>query len=174
MPRKVDPVLRDTVHEVRGSFADDAALQDAIGRLTRAGFDRAQISVPVPSPDPGQATPDAGAETPMTEDDMRQLRNLGSATAAAAGAMLAAGATVLTGGAAGVAIAAAAAGGIAAGGGVEAATSSVEAARKTEHAERAAEGELILAVTVQKDEDPARAEALMKEAGATRVAQGER
>src|SRR5579862_3692060 len=42
------PPLPEAVQEVRGFFPSDAALQDAIGRLSMAGFDRADISLPAP------------------------------------------------------------------------------------------------------------------------------
>lgn len=164
---KRGPVLNPTLREVQGTFPDATAVEDAVGRLTRAGFDRAQISLPVP----GAATPEAG-EDPIMADDARQFRTLGSSTAAAAGAMLGAGVTVLTGGAAAAAVAVAAAAGAAAGGGVLAATGARETARDEAHAARAAAGELRLAVTVQGDEDPARAAAILRDAGARDVKGG--
>ena len=35
------PTLNESIQEVQGVFPSDAALQDAVGRLTRSGFDRA-------------------------------------------------------------------------------------------------------------------------------------
>ena len=165
---KLGPVLNEAIREVRGSFPGEAALQEAMKRLESAGFDRAQINLPVP--DAARPTPAAGAETPLSDTDAQQMRTLGSSTAAAAGAMLAAGATVLTGGAAAVAVIAAAAAGAAAGGGVLAATSAGDTARQDAHEARAQSGELLLSVTLQGDEDPARAESIMRDCGAIHVA----
>jgi len=72
------PSLPDSLVEVRGRFASDAALQDAIGRLTLLGFDRSALSVPAAAPDAAHATPEAGAGAPNTEADERQLRTFGS------------------------------------------------------------------------------------------------
>jgi hypothetical protein len=163
-------VISDTIEEVQGIFPHDAALQDAIGRLTRLGFDRAALSLPAASPRAAMATPDQGAENPDTEDDARQLRTLGSSTAAVVGAAIGAGLTVATGGAALPAFAAAAGLGLAAGGGVFAASSAASNAQHDERADAALRGELVLAVNLRDTAEAAKAEAAMREAGATRVA----
>ena len=98
------PSLPDSLVEVRGRFASDAALQDAIGRLTLLGFDRSALSVPAAAPDAAHATPEAGAGAPNTEADERQLRTLGSSAAGVAAAMAGAAAVVATGGAAVLAV----------------------------------------------------------------------
>lgn len=162
------PPITETVEEVRGFFTSDAALQDAISRLTMAGFDRADISVPAPVP-LGEATPDQGAEAPNTEDDDRQMRTLHASLAGSAAALLAAGVVVGTGGAAAPAVAAAAAAGLAAGG---VAHTISRGADETQHEQReaaAARGSLVLAVRVADNAKRAEAEAAMRAAGATRI-----
>jgi len=163
------PAMAGTIQQVQGRFSSDAALQDAVGRLTRVGFDRAALSLPIAHQNAVDATPESGAADPNTETDQRQARTLGSSTAAVAGAMLGAGVVVATGGAALAAMAAAAGVGAAAGGGAFAATSAADA---TDHAGReasAAVGELVLAVTARGPAQLAKAEAALREAGATTV-----
>ena len=167
---KEGPVLSEQVQEVQGIFPSDAALQDAIGRLTRSGFDRAAISLPAASPTPGNATPTSGAADPDTVDDTRQVRTLQTSMAATVGAFAAAGATIATGGAAALAIAAAAGAGLAAGGAVSAANTAVDNAQSEGRHEAARAGQLVLAVNVSSSEDVAKAEAAMREAGASQVA----
>jgi hypothetical protein len=101
------PTLAATIIEVQGIFEDDQTLQDAIARLTLAGFDRADLSLPIASPAPGEATPELGAATPTTDIDRQQMRTLGASAAAATGAIAAAGITIATGGLAAAAAAAA-------------------------------------------------------------------
>jgi hypothetical protein len=161
--------MENTIDQVEGHFPGDAALQDAVGRLTRLGFDRAALSLPVPRADADGATPEGGATNPNMEDDQRQARTLGSSTAAAAAAMLGAGVVVATGGAALAAVAAAAGGAALAGGGVFAATNANDVADHTGREAAAASGELVLAVTTHGPEESTRAQAAMREAGATRV-----
>ncbi len=165
----VQPALNEAIEEVQGIFPDDAALQVAIGNLTRLGFDRAQISLPAANPAAADATPEQGAADPVTEDDQRQMRTLGSSAAAAAGAMLGAGVTVATGGAAGLAIAAAAGLGALSGGAALAAGATVSHAASTARAADAALGQLVLAVSVQGPDSTARARTAMADAGASRV-----
>jgi hypothetical protein len=131
---KPGPALAEVVQEVRGIFPNDTALQDAVSRLTHAGFDRADISVPDPAAPPGVATPEQGAKNPHTEDDDRQLRTVHTSLAGSAAALLAAGAVIGTGGAAAPAVAAAAAAGLAAGGIAHALTREAD---KAEHEEQA-------------------------------------
>jgi hypothetical protein len=161
------PSLPDTLTELRGNFPSDAALQDAVAKLSLLGFDRSMLSVP--EADPAAPTPEMGAGAPNTAVDQQQVRTLGSSAAAAAGAMLGAGVVVATGGAAAVAVAAAAGLGLASGGATYAA---VDAADATNHAGReqaAASGELILAALLRTPEDGAKAAAAMREAGALSV-----
>jgi hypothetical protein len=171
---KPGPVISNTIAEVQGIFPSDAALQDAMSRLTLLGFDRAALSLPTASPRPGEATPEAGAEDPNTEDDARQIRTLQSSMAAAVGAAVGAGLTVASGGAALPAFAAAAGLGLASGGGVFAARTAANDAQHDSRDEAAASGELVLAVNLRDASEAAKAEAAMQEAGATRVAYVER
>jgi len=163
------PAMATTILQVLARFSSDAALQDAIGRLTRVGFDRAALSLPVAHQNAVDATPEGGASNPNTEDDQRQARTLGSSTAAAAGAMLGAGVMVATGGAA-LAVAAVAAGAAAvAGGSAFAVTSAADATDHVGREASAAAGELVLAVTARGRAEVAKAEAALREAGATGV-----
>jgi hypothetical protein len=162
------PALSEQVEEVQGVFPSDAALQDAIARLTRAGFDRADFSLPEAAPAPSRATPEGEAGNPNTEDDQRQTRTLGNSMAASAGAMAAAGAVIATGGAALPAVAAAVAGGVGLGAATNVATT---ASNKVEHDEReeaAARGELVLSVRTNAARRSV-AEEAMRAAGSTRV-----
>jgi hypothetical protein len=163
------PAISDTIQQVQGIFASDEALQNAVGLLTREGFDRAALSLPVAHQAASAATPEGSALDPNTEDDQRQARTLGSSTAAAAGAMLGAGVVVATGGLAAVAIAAAAGGAALAGGSVFAATSAADASNHEGREASAAVGELMLAVTVRNPAEAAKAEATFRSAGATDV-----
>jgi hypothetical protein len=155
------PTLNESIQEVQGIFPSDAALQDAVGRLTRAGFDRAAISLPAANP------PAAEAENPVTEDDTRQARTLGSSMAATAGAMVGAGVVVATGGAAVAAVAAAAGLGLVAGGAAHTAAPTVQDDARDA---AAAAGELVLSATAHDPDAVLKATAAMQAAGATRVA----
>jgi hypothetical protein len=163
------PVLNNAIDEVQGIFATDAALQQAIGKLTLAGFDRAAISLPHASPHPAEATPEQGTAPLGTETDTRQMRTLLSSTAGVTGALAAAGVTVATGGAAGVVLAAAAAGGLLAGGATSVASSAVGDAQQEAREQSAADGTLVLAVHAPTPEAAAKAEAALHAAGAIRV-----
>jgi hypothetical protein len=166
---KQGPVINNTIQEVQGIFPSDAALQDAIGRLTRAGFDRAALSLPSANPAPGEATPSAGAENPNTEDDARQSRILHTSMAASVGAMVGAGVTVATGGAALAAAAAAVGLSALAGGGVSAAHMAVDAAQAQSRTDSAAIGQLVLSAAAPDEESVQQARAAMQEAGASRI-----
>lgn len=163
-----EPTIADTVTELRGFFASDAALQDAISRLTMAGFDRAAISLPAPVP-LAEATPEHGAEDPNTEDDSRQMRALHASLAGSAAALLAAGVIVGTGGAAAPAVAAAVAAGAAAGGIAHTASRGAEEEQHEQREAAAARGDLVLAVRLTDRLQQLDAEAAMREAGATRI-----
>ena len=84
-------------------------MEAAIAQLTMAGFDRAALSLPQTHVAAGQATPELGADAPLTDTDVRQARTMGTSMAGSIGALAAAGAVIATGGAAAVAAAAAAA-----------------------------------------------------------------
>jgi hypothetical protein len=161
--------ISETIQEVRGVFPSDAALQDAIGRLTRLGFDRASLSLPAANPAPQDATPSGGAENPNTEDDSRQARTLHSSMAATVGAMVGAGVTVATGGAAAVAAAAALGLGAAAGGAVSAGHTALDTMQSENRDAAAASGQLVLSALAPDANAVAKARAAMHEAGATQV-----
>ena len=164
------PTLRETIQEVQGIFSTDAALKDAVGRLSRAGFDRASLSLPAANPHPSQATPSAGAEDPTTEDDQQQVRTLRSSMAATAAAMLGAGVTVATGGAALVAGAVAVGAAAAAGGTVAAAHVVADEAANSKRDAQGRAGQLVLSATAHDADAVLKATMAMQEAGATRVA----
>ncbi len=169
-----NPSLSDTIQEVQGVFPNDRALQDAIGRLTRTGFDRAALSLPAANPAHADATPSHGAENPNTEDDMRQSRTLQSSMAASVGAMVGAGVTIATGGAAALAAAAALGLGAAAGGAVSAAHMAVDASQSQDRDAAAAAGELVLSVATPGPSEIAKARTAMQDSGALRVETVER
>ncbi len=171
---KDGPTLGQTASEVQGVFPSNDAMQDAISKLTLAGFDRADFSLPTTRPEPGNATPNDGASDPMTEVDMRQARTLGTSMAGYVGAFAAAGATIATGGAAGVAIAAAAAVGIGSAAAANAAGTVVKDSQVEDREAAAAAGHLVLAVRATDDASRTKAEQVMRESGATQVAAVER
>jgi hypothetical protein len=168
--QNASPTINDAIQEVQGVFPNDAALQDAIGRLTRLGFDRAALSLPAANPLAHDATPAMGAENPNTEDDVRQSRTLHSSMAASVGAMAGAAVTVATGGAALAAAAIALGAGAAAGGAMEAAHGVADAAQRESRSRAAAAGELVLAATAHDAEAVMKATDAMQLAGALRIA----
>ena len=164
------PTLTNTIQEVQGIFPTDAALQDAIARLTRVGFDRAALSLPAPNPTAADATPTAGADDPNTQDDLQQTRTMQTSMAATAAAFVGAGVTVATGGAALLAAGAAAGLGLAAGGAVSAAHLAANSAYSGKRDAAGAAGELVLSATAHDPDAIMKATMAMQAAGATRVA----
>ncbi len=165
-----NPGLATAVSEVQGHFPNDAALQDALGLLTTAGYDRADLSLP----DEQQAampTPNETAENPTDGVDQAQLRTMGTGMAAYAGAVAAGGAVIATGGAAALAVGAAAALGIGGAAAANATGQAAEHAQVADHDRKGAEGHLILAVRTESDEEIAEVTTLMQQAGATDVQQ---
>ena len=163
------PSHTTTVHEVQGSFPDDAAMQAALGELTLVGYDRADFSLPDERAATASGTPTEGADNPTDDTDKAQLRTLGTGMAGYLGAVAVAGATIATGGAAGVAIAAAAAVGA---GGAAAAQVVGQAADKAQVAARdqqGTEGKLILAVRIHSQDQADQVTELMRKSGATSV-----
>ena len=138
------PALSDKVQELQGSFPNDAALQDAIGKLELVGFDHADLSLP--DANAAVDTPDS-AEAATDHVDKSQLRTMASGIAGTGAGMIAAGVIAATGGLAAPIVAAV--GGASALGTV-AATSGASAAKDTADAkardELGAAGKLILAV----------------------------
>lgn len=168
-PGKTGPVLNSEIEEVQGIFPSDAALQDALSRLTLAGYDRADFSLPETSPAPGHATPNMAAANPNTDVDNVQVRNMDTSMAGTVGAFAAAAATLATGGAAALAAGAAVAAGI----GVGAATHALHQAADTSQHEnreaRAKAGLLVLAVRIEDESEQREVCGIMQQAGATRV-----
>ena len=168
-PSTENPSLAETVHEVQGVFPSDATLQDAIGKLTLAGYDRAEFSLPEVDPAPSEMTPEASAENPNTDVDMQQVRTLGTSMAGFVGAAAAAGATIATGGAAGLAVAAAAAVGVGSAAAANATGQAADEAQSAERDRKGAEGRLVLAVRTSDHGKADEVQAIMKDAGASRV-----
>lgn len=162
------PALTGEVHEVQGRFPNDAALQDALGRLALAGFDHADFSLP--DPNAAAKTPDQGAEAATDEIDKSQVRTMASGMASASAASLVAGVLIATGGAAAPVVAAAA--GVTALG-TAAATSGAgvmaDQANVHERDRLGAEGKLILAVRTDTHEKVQQAIEAMRQAGAQDV-----
>jgi hypothetical protein len=155
--------------QICGTFRSKESMQDALSRLEGSLFQRADLSVRIPGTE--QPGPYASGENPVREDDTRNLRQLGVGLSTYAAAALAAGVTVATGGAALPAVAAAAA----AGGAVAAAGEAVGQAAapgaetvQQRAAEHGAEGVVIM-VHADTPEKQAKAEELMRAAGATEV-----
>jgi hypothetical protein len=161
--------LGTEIHEVQGIFPTDAALQDAMSRLTLLGFDRADLSLPAATPEPGENTPDQGAADPNSDADSRQLRTMGTGMAATVGAMAAAGATVATGGLALPVIGAAVLGGLGAGAATHAVQRGSDQLQDDARREAAETGRLVLAVHLRKPSEQASAEQAMEQAGATKI-----
>jgi hypothetical protein len=155
--------------EIRATFARSDQMQDAVTRLSLSGFDRADLSLPSPGLIEGTETPDSGTRPASTEPDARQARTLGASTAAAAAALAAAGITVATGGAAAPAVAAAVLAGGAAGGSVFAVHGTADKIEQAERDERAASGDLVLAVRAATEAKAAEADAILRSAGATEI-----
>ncbi len=164
------PAVAEHVEEVQGQFPSNATMQDAVGRLTLAGFDRAALSLPQPHPTGTGDTPTEGADAVTSDIDKRQLRTMGTGMAGYLGAAAAAGATIATGGAAGLAIAAAAAVGAGAAAAASAGTTAIEETDTAELERMAAAGQLVLAVRATSEAEAQKAMQMMKEAGATQVA----
>jgi len=155
--------------EVRATFATPGQMQDAVSKLSISGFDRADLSLPSPGLLQGTETPEAGTKPASTEADARQARTLGASTAAAAAAMAAVGITIATGGAAAPAVAAAVVAGGAAGGSVFAVHKMADQSEQTDRDDRAASGDLVLAVRVPTEAKRSEAEAILRAAGATGI-----
>lgn len=145
--------------EVRGAFPNSDAMQDAVGRLSVSGFDRADMTLPT-------ETELSAADTDV---DAQQLRTLHASTAGTAAALAAAGVTVATGGAAGPAVAAALAAGGVIGGGAYAAEKSSNNSEQESRDERALDGDLILAVRTPTAAKQAQAADILRAAGANQV-----
>src|SRR4051812_18964587 len=166
---KAGPGLQDDVQEVQGRFPDDATLQDALSRLTLAGYDRADFSLPEEQPAGSPTTPNEGQNAATDDIDKTQLRTLGSGMAGFAGASAVAGATIATGGAAGLATLAAAAVGLGAAAAATGIGKAVDQADVDARNRRGAFGKLILAVRTRSGEQAGQVSEIMRQAGATEV-----
>ena len=161
------PALSESVQEIQATFPNDATMQDALGQLGLAGYDRSDFSLPEDQTDPTLQTPSGDAENPTDDTDKRQLRTMGSGIAGATAAFALAGATIATGGAAGVAALGAAAVGA---GAMAAATTSGVAADQADVAkrdQRGAEGRLVLAVRTRGENQARQVMEIVRAAGAT-------
>jgi hypothetical protein len=153
--------------QVRATFADADKMQDAVGRLSTSGFDRAEMSLPA-APE-ASGTLAAESKPASTEADARQARTLGASLAGAAGALAAAGVTIASGGAAAPAVVAAVAAGGAAGGGAFAVHGAADTSEQDARDARAEAGDLILTVRTRTPAKQSEAEAILRAAGATDI-----
>jgi hypothetical protein len=153
--------------QVCGEFHDHAKLDEALSRLEGSLFQRADLSVRVPGR--ADAASYASDEEPMREDEVRNLRQLGIGIGTYAAAALAAGVTVATGGAALPAVAAAAAaGGAAAAAGSAIGQGAAPGGETPQHQAADLSG-VVLMVHAETPEKQAKAEEILRAAGATRV-----
>jgi len=160
----------DTLQEVWGRFPSDAALQEAIGQLTLAGFDRADLSLPATAPqDTAASTPEQGARNPDTADDGTQMRTLLTGLAGSAAAIAAAAVVIGTGGGGAPVVGAAVAAGLGAGAVTNAASRAADGAQHDDRESAAAQGALVLSVRAPTAEKRAVAEQALRQAGAADV-----
>jgi hypothetical protein len=156
------------LHRVAGRFASSDQMQDAIGRLSLLGFDRADLAISEGGMAGGAPTPGAQAKTAYTED-AQQARTLHVSGAATVAALAGAAITIGTGGVAAAAIGVALAAGAAAGGGAFAATTVANDEEQRDRDGKASAGTLILTVQTKNADLHAKAEAALRDAGATDV-----
>lgn len=166
---KEAPRRAGTAFEVQGLYATDAAMQEAVAQLTLAGFDRAELSLPIAQLDPAHATAETSAEVPTTLIDVQQTRTMATSMAGTIGAFAAAGAIIATGGAAAVAIAGAAAIGGGAAALVHTVGDGIAANEQHRLDDRAAAGELVLSVRTFTADKRDIAMRVLRDCGATRV-----
>jgi hypothetical protein len=158
------------LRQVRATFASPEQMQDAVGRLSISGFDRAEMSLPAENVASGHGGTLAEASKPATTDeDARQARILGASTAGTAAALAAAGITIATGGAAAPAVAAAALAGAAAGGATFAVHGAADQNEQHTRDAQAAAGDLVLTVHAKTAAKQQEAEAILRAAGATNI-----
>jgi hypothetical protein len=157
------------LHEVRATFHDPDAMQNAVTALETSGFDRADLSLPEIMPPVEHATPEAGAKPVDTDEDARQARTLHTSGAAASVGLAAAGVVIATGGAAAAAVGAAVVGGGVAGGVAYALTSASNEGEQTDREQKAASGALVLSVRAPTAEKRAHAEEILRNAGGADV-----
>jgi hypothetical protein len=163
---KPGPAFGD-VEQISATFLTEAALQDAISRLTLAGFDRADISRPVKTT--ADVTPEQGVANPNTPTDQQQMRTIHTSMAGAVGAVAAAGVTIATGGAAAVAVGAAVLAGAGAGLVANRASNAVDVTSIS-----TADSLLMLTVRTGSDERTIRAHDALEQAAAHSIQHPER
>jgi Flp pilus assembly protein TadB len=157
------------LHEVRATFADPDAMQEAVSRLETAGFDRADLSLPEVAPPVERDTPEWGAKAVDTEPDARQARTLHVSGAAAAVALGAAAVVIAFGASVGWAIVAAIVGAIIAGGVVYLLSSAANQSEQMDREFKAATGTLVLSVRSSTEAKRIEAQAILRAAGGTEV-----
>jgi len=151
---------------LRARFTSSAEMQRAIDTLEVNGFDHADLAL-VDAPSRDDTVPrDDDTSAAFGEADARQARTLHASGAATAAALAAAGITVATGGLAAVAAGAAVVAGAVAGGVTHAVSTASNQAEQLERDARAADGRLVLSIQVPTAEKKARAEAILRQAGA--------
>ena len=146
-----------------------AVLNEAIKQLETAGFDRADLSLPEIDPPPEHATPEAGAKEPDTGIEAQQSRLVHSGVGGAIGAMMAGVATAATGGAAAAIAGAAIGGGLLVGGVAHVISRGVSEEEQEDRDRKAAAGKLVLSVRTPTAERQARATAVLRAVGVTRL-----
>ena len=153
--------------QVCGEFHSQDRLDEAMSRLEGSLFQRADLALRRPGQEDDRA--DSSKETPVRQDDVQNLRQLGVGIGSFVAGAAAAGAVVATGGAALPAIgaAAAAAGATAVAG--EAVGQSAAPEAQAEIHRAADEGGVVLMVHADTPERQAKAEELMRACGATKV-----
>jgi hypothetical protein len=156
-------------HRVVGRFSSSDQMQDAIGRLTLLGFDRADLAILEGAVAGGTPTVGAEAKTAYTDEDAQQARTLHVSGAATVAALAGAAITIGTGGVAAAAVGVALAAGAAAGGGAFAATTVANEDEQRDRDGKASTGALVLTVQIKNAELQAKAEAALRDAGATDI-----
>jgi hypothetical protein len=157
------------LHEVRATFTDPEAMQDAVSRLESAGFDRADLSLPEAAPPLERATPEAGAKPADTESDARQARTLHVSGAASAMALAAAAAVIGTGGSVLWAVAAEVVGAAIVGGIAYLLSSAANRNEQMDRERKAVTGTLILSVRAPTSGKRSEAEMILHACGGGRV-----
>jgi hypothetical protein len=156
-------------HRITGRFASSDQMQDAMGRLTLLGFDRADLSISDGCVAGGVSAPGAEAKTAYTDEDAQQARTLHVSGAATVAALAGAAITIGTGGVAAAAIGVALVAGAAAGSGAVAATTVANDEERRDRDIMASAGALILTVQTKNTELHAKARAALRDAGATDI-----
>jgi hypothetical protein len=161
--------MSEAVQEIQGWFPDASSLQEALNQLTRAGYDKADFSMPEEQVIPTETSQVEGGGKEATPVENQQLRTMLGGTAGASAGMAAAGIAVATGGVGAAVVGAAAGAGLAATALTSGSGVAAEQALIDERNRRGAEGTLVLAVRIAEDARATQVEQVMKQAGATRT-----